>query len=41
MVDVRETRLPGVGTKFTMRTARDEKICSVVHLDGLREIVES
>jgi TrkA domain protein len=38
MVDVRETRLPGVGTKFTMRTARDEKLCAVVHLDGLREI---
>ena len=38
MVDVRETRLPGVGTKFTLNTHRDEKICSVVHLDGLREI---
>jgi TrkA domain protein len=38
MVHVRETRLPGVGTKFTMRTARDEKLCAVVHLDGLREI---
>lgn len=38
MVDVEETRLPGVGTKFTLQTARDEKICSVVHLDGLREI---
>jgi TrkA domain protein len=38
MVDVEETRLPGVGTKFTIQTARDEKICSVVHLDGLREI---
>lgn len=38
MLEVRETRLPGVGTKFTMRTAHDEKVCSVVHLDGLREI---
>jgi TrkA domain protein len=38
MVDVEETRLPGVGTKFTIQTARDEKICSVVHVDGLREI---
>jgi TrkA domain protein len=38
MVDVEETRLPGVGTKFTIQTARDERICSVVHLDGLREI---
>lgn len=38
MVDVKETRLPGVGTKFTIQTHRDEKLCSVVHLDGLREI---
>ena len=38
MVDVEETRLPGVGTKFTLQTARDEKVCSVVHLDGMREI---
>lgn len=38
MVDVSETRLPGVGTKFTIRTARDEKICAVVHVDGLREV---
>ncbi|MDX6556730.1 MAG: TrkA domain protein [Miltoncostaeaceae bacterium] len=38
MLEVRETRLPGVGSKFAMRTARDERLCSVVHLDGLREI---
>jgi TrkA domain protein len=38
MVEVRETRLPGVGTKFTIRTRGDEKISTVVHLDGLREI---
>lgn len=38
MVDIRETRLPGVGTKFTMDTRRQGKVCSVVHLDGLREI---
>lgn len=38
MLEVRETRLPGVGTKFTMRTARGQKVSSVVHLDGMREI---
>ena len=38
MLEVRETRLPGVGTKFTLRTARGEKVSSVVHLDGMREI---
>ena len=38
MLEVRETRLPGVGTKFTLRTGRGEKVSSVVHLDGLREI---
>jgi TrkA domain protein len=27
-----------VGTKFTLRTARGEKVSSVVHLDGMREI---
>jgi TrkA domain protein len=38
MLEVRETRLPGVGTKFTMRTGRHERLSSVVHLDGMREI---
>jgi TrkA domain protein len=38
MLEVRETRLPGVGTKFTLRTGRGEKVSSVVHLDGMREI---
>ena len=38
MLEVRETRLPGVGTKFTLRTARGEKISSIVHVDGMREI---
>ncbi len=38
MLEVRETRLPGVGTKFTLRTGRGEKLSSVVHLDGMREI---
>ncbi len=38
MLEVRETRLPGVGTKFTLRTHRGERLSSVVHLDGMREI---
>lgn len=38
MIEVRETRLPGVGTKFTMDTHRDETICAVVHTDGVREL---
>jgi TrkA domain protein len=38
LLEVRETRLPGVGTKFTLRTHRSEKLSSVVHLDGMREI---
>lgn len=39
MVEVRETRLPGVGTKFTIQTrGGDEKVSTVVHVDGLREI---
>jgi TrkA domain protein len=38
MLEVRETRLPGVGTKFTLRTVSWEKVSSVVHLDGMREI---
>lgn len=38
MLDVRETRLPGVGTKFSIDTSRNERVSTVVHLDGLREI---
>lgn len=38
MREVRETRLPGVGTKFTMETHRGESVCVVVHTDGLREL---
>ena len=34
-LEVRETRLPGVGTKFTLRTHRGDKLSSVVHLDGM------
>lgn len=38
MIEVRETRLPGVGKKFTMRTQRGEDVCAVVHIDGRREV---
>ena len=38
MVEVRETRLPGVGTKFTINTHDDERVCAVVHMDGMREL---
>ncbi|MSO44578.1 MAG: potassium transporter TrkA [Thermoleophilia bacterium] len=38
MIEVRETRLPGVGKKFTMRTSRGEDVCAVVHTDGRREL---
>ena len=30
MLEVRETRLPGVGTKFAMRTGRGERLSAVV-----------
>lgn len=38
MLEIRETRLPGVGKKFTMRIARGGDVCAVVHLDGRREL---
>ena len=38
MIEVRETRLPGVGKKFTMQTARGEHVCAIVHTDGRREV---
>ena len=38
MIEVRETRLPGVGKKSTMRTPRGEDVCAVVHIDGRREL---
>ena len=38
MIEVRETRLPGVGKKFTMRTHLGEDVCAVVHIDGRREL---
>ena len=38
MTDVTQTRLPGVGTKFTFGTAHGGRIAVIQHNDGLREI---
>jgi len=38
VIEVRETRLPGDGKKFTMRTHLGEDVCAVVHIDGRREL---
>ena len=37
-VDLRETRLPGVGVKYTLRTARGARLALILHNDGDREI---
>src|ERR671936_496109 len=37
-VDLRETRLPGVGVKYTIRTAQGGRLAVIQHNDGLREI---
>jgi len=37
-VDLRETRLPGVGVKYTLRTALGGRLAVILHLDGQREI---
>jgi TrkA domain protein len=37
-LDLRETRLPGIGTKFTFRTVRGGRVAVIQHLDGTREI---
>jgi TrkA domain protein len=37
-VDLRETRLPGVGAKFTLRLDSGERLAIILHNDGLREI---
>ena len=36
--ELRETRLPGVGTKFTFRTAHGSRVAVIQHLDGAREL---
>ena len=37
-VDLRETRLPGVGVKYTFRTANGGRLAVILHIDGQREI---
>jgi TrkA domain protein len=37
-IDLRETRLPGVGFKFTFSTDRGDRIAVILHNHGLREI---
>jgi TrkA domain protein len=37
-VDLSETRLPGVGTKFTLRLDSGERVTLILHNDGRREI---
>ncbi|HSF60421.1 MAG TPA: TrkA C-terminal domain-containing protein [Gaiellaceae bacterium] len=37
-MDLRETRLPGVGVKYAFRTAIGGRIAVIIHNDGQREI---
>jgi TrkA domain protein len=37
-VELRETRLPGVGFKFSFRTAQGGRLSVILHNDGQREI---
>jgi TrkA domain protein len=37
-VDLRETRLPGVGVKYAFRTAQGGRVSVIMHNDGQREI---
>jgi TrkA domain protein len=36
--ELRETRLPGVGTKFTFGTAHGSRVAVIQHVDGMREL---
>jgi TrkA domain protein len=36
--ELRQTRLPGVGTKFSFRTAHGGRLAVIQHLDGRREL---
>jgi TrkA domain protein len=36
--ELHETRLPGIGTKFTIRTGEGSKITIILHNDGKREL---
>jgi len=37
-IDLRETRLPGVGMKYTFRTAQGSRVSVILHNDGQREV---
>lgn len=37
-LDLRETRLPGIGTKFTLGLASGGRLAVIVHNDGKREL---
>jgi TrkA domain protein len=36
--ELKETRLPGVGTKFTFKTAHGARVAVIQHVDGMREL---
>ena len=37
-VDVEETRLPGIGSKFTLRLDAGGRLAVILHNDGKREL---
>ena len=37
-LELRETRLPGVGFKYSFRVAQGERMSVILHMDGQREI---
>jgi TrkA domain protein len=37
-IDLRETRLPGVGVKYAFKTGEGARIAVILHTDGIREI---
>ena len=37
-IDLRETRLPGVGMKYTLRLDDGDRLAIILHNDGNREL---
>lgn len=37
-IELRETRLPGVGVKYSLRTAHGGRVAVILHNDGMREL---
>jgi TrkA domain protein len=37
-VEVKQTRLPGVGTKFSFTTAHGSRVAVIQHVDGMHEV---